>query len=564
MKKTTGSEYLARALEGYGVDHVFYVPAVLLRTMAALEAGGTRRILAHSEKAAAYMADGYARASLRPGVCFAQNIGGSNLASGLRDAFMARVPVIAMSGGPNYKSRHRNYYQEVEDFAQFDAVTKLNATVDHVSRLPDLLRQAFREATSGAPGPVHLRLPGVTGDDTLGGELDAELVVETRHRQVPAYRPGAEPTQIDAALKALRAAKRPIIVAGGGVALSGAQAELVKLAGKLAIPVATSLNAKGAIADDHPLSAGICGTYSRACANRAVAEADLVFFVASATGGQVTTHWQVPKPGTRTIHLDIEATQIGRNYPDTLPLVGDARTVLAQLVAALGKAKGDFDGAWPKRVRRLVAAWRRSEKANFDSAAVPLRPERVCRALTETLPDNAILVADTGHSGMWTGQMVDFIRPGQRLIRCAGSLGWSLPGAIGVKCGAPDRPVVCFAGDGAAYYHLPELETAARFGIKVVFVINNNAALSQEVQLYRMFGGAPFTERTPELWKFRPVSFANIAREFGCASWTVEKPADLNRAITAALAADGPAVVDVLTDPAIEAKNGWTPEGPGH
>src|SRR5476649_352790 len=179
MAKMTGSRYLAQTLNGYGVSHVFHVPAVLINTLAEMEDLPIRRVMTHGEKSAAYMADGYARASFRPGVCFAQNVGGSNLAAGLRDAYMAGAPVIAMTGGPSAASRYRNFYQEVEDFPQFDAVTKFNASVDHVSRLPDLLRQAFRVATSGAPGPVHLRLPGVTGE-IIDGEAELDPLVEKR------------------------------------------------------------------------------------------------------------------------------------------------------------------------------------------------------------------------------------------------------------------------------------------------------------------------------------------------------------------------------------------------
>ncbi len=160
MPKTTGAQLLAEMIRGYGLTHVFYVPQVIPRGLVAMEDAGIRRVVAHSEKAAAYMADGYARARGGPGICLAQPIGASNLASGLRDPFMARSPVIAISGGPAVPSRYRHAYQEVEDFTQFDAVTKANFTVDSPSRLPDLLRQAFRTATSGMPGPVHLRFQG--------------------------------------------------------------------------------------------------------------------------------------------------------------------------------------------------------------------------------------------------------------------------------------------------------------------------------------------------------------------------------------------------------------------
>ena len=229
MPKMTGSRYLAETLHVHGVSHVFFVPAVVLQAMAEMEDFGIRRVMTHGEKAAAYMADGFARASRRPGICLAQNIGASNLAAGLRDAYMARSPVIALTGGPTPRSRYRNFYQEVEDLSQFDPVTKFNARVDDPERLQDLLRQAFRVTTSGSPGPTHLQLRGALGD-SLETEGDYSLVVEEIHSRVPAYRPAPDAGDIKRALDLIAKASRPIIVAGGGVTISAAAAELRSLA----------------------------------------------------------------------------------------------------------------------------------------------------------------------------------------------------------------------------------------------------------------------------------------------------------------------------------------------
>jgi acetolactate synthase-1/2/3 large subunit len=359
------------------------------------------------------------------------------------------------------------------------------------------------------------------------------------------------------ALRALDAAERPIIVAGGGVAWSGAQAEVVQLAEQLNVPVATALNAKGAILDTHPLAVGVCGTYSRTCANRAVAEADLVFYIGSHTGSQVTARWQVPKPGTSTvIQLDIDAREIGRNYPVKHALLGDARTVLRQMLQAAGQGKPRTP--WLARVKTLVEEWRTLVATNTDSDAVPMRPERVCRELSSALPGNAVLVSDTGHSGIWTGALVNFTRPGQRLIRCAGSLGWAFPGALGVKCALPDAPVVCFAGDGGFYYHLAELETAARYGINLVVIVNNNGALNQEIPHFdKAYGGDP-DERGREMWGFTPVNFVKVAESLGCMGIRVEKPEQMGPAIQKALAAGKPVVIDTVTDHRAFSPKTWT------
>ena len=229
MAKVTGARFVADLLRGYGVTHVFFVPQMLLETLTGMEGMGIRRVMVHGEKAAVYMADGYARACGRPGICMAQHVGASNMAAGLRDAYLACSPVIAITGGPAPAARYRHAYQELEDFTQFEHTTKLNAHVDHINRLPDMLRQAFREATTGAPGPVHLQIGGHHAESVLM-EADLTLRVEEEFRQVPPYRPAADASHVSAALDLLARAERPIIVAGGGVAWSKAQAELVALA----------------------------------------------------------------------------------------------------------------------------------------------------------------------------------------------------------------------------------------------------------------------------------------------------------------------------------------------
>src|SRR5437588_975698 len=289
-RRMTGAECLAEMLKGYGVTHVFMVPAVLRRSFAEMERRtGIKRIHTHGEKSAAYMADGYARASGRPGLCMAQVIGALNLAAGLRDAYLAHSPVIAFTGGRDPQTKFRKVYQEVDDLPAFEPVTKFNATVDDVSRLPDMVRQAFRVATSGTPGPVHLQFRGNEGQIDAE-EAEMEPFCEPQFARVPPYRPRPEETSVSSALGHLQNSPRPVIVAGGGVRASGAASELVALAEALQIPVATSLNGKEAIPGNHPLAVGMVGTYSRESANRVVNGADLVCFVGSETGG-MTTHF---------------------------------------------------------------------------------------------------------------------------------------------------------------------------------------------------------------------------------------------------------------------------------
>jgi len=322
-EKPTGARVLADMLAGYGVTHVFMVPAVLRRTMAELERRTTiHRIQTHGEKAAAYMADGYARACGRPGICMAQHVGALNLAAGLRDAYLAHSPVLAFTGGRDPRTSFRKLYQEVDDVPAFEQVTKFNATVDAVERIPDLVRQAFRVAVSGAPGPVHLQFRGNEGQ-VDAEEAEIEAICEPMFSRVPPFRPEPEPGSVRQALALLEHAERPVLIAGGGVRASGAGAELVALAEKLAIPVATSLNGKDVIRAEHPLAVGVVGTYSRESANRVVAQADLVCFIGSATGGMTTNIWNCPKIGVAAIQIDIDPEALGRNYPLRAAVLGD-------------------------------------------------------------------------------------------------------------------------------------------------------------------------------------------------------------------------------------------------
>jgi len=539
MARMTGSRFFAEAMRGYGVTHLFYVNSIIGNAMREIEKTEVQRVITHGEKAAAYMADAYSRASRRVGVCLCQDIGSTNLLAGVRDAYMASSPVIAITGGQNDQPRYRHAYQNAEDFCAWDAVTKANYSVDNVHRFPDLLRQAFRVATTGTPGPVHLELRGNAGQ-MLDGEGDFDVVVEERFTHYPAFRPVAEPAAIKEAIAELMKASRPIIVAGGGAASSGAGSEIIRLAETLSIPIATSLHAKSIVPDEHPLNVGVPGSYSRWCANKAIEAADLVFFIGSHTGGQVTNGWQIPKLGTPTIQLDINPEELGRNYPNKVALHGDAKATL-QRMNEMAERQAPRE-TWLAQVNEFVEAfWAESDPLR-KSDAVPIRPERICNELENWLPADATLVVDTFHAAMWTAQMIR-MKGGQNYLRCGGSLGWGLPAALGTKAALPNKPVIGFVGDAGFYYHIGELETAARYKLNAVIVVNTN------------YSGGVMEKVAYD----RGVNFSKVAESLGCFGIRVEKPGDIRGALEKALASGRPAVVDVVTDSAIQAKRGWVP-----
>jgi len=552
----TGGRFIAEMAHGYGITHVFFMPYIGPRALMEMEKLGIKRVQTHGEKAAAYMADAYARTKRALGLCMAQAVGALNLAAGLQDAYLACSPVVALTGRELLINQLRHAYQEVDHVNPFSAVSKYSAYVSTPEHLPVYLRQAFRAATTGTPGPVHLDFEGIAGQGVVEPEADLEIVVEEAFSRLPPFRPEAELSTIDAALQLLDRAQSPVIVAGGGVVASDARNELIELAEKLAIPVATSLNAKNMFPSDHNLAVGVPGSYSRACSNQLMFEADLVFFIGSHAGGQVTNAYQIPPQGTPIIQLDINPEEIGRNYPVQVGLQGDVKSSLRRMIDRA--APGNTRAAWLNRVQELVQQWKEDVSHLVNSDILPMRPERLCRELSDYLPSDAILVSDTGHAGIWTGTMLDLKHADQSYLRCSGSLGWGLPAAMGAKCAQPDRPVLCFTGDGGIWYHIAELETAVRCGINTVTVVNNNHSLNQEQGgVEQTYGGR--TAGSDELWLFEDADFARIAESFGALGITVNKPGELPGALDRAFASGRPAVVDVKTHVEGIAPRAWMP-----
>lgn len=558
MSNVTAASWLAKSLAARGIDHVFFIDAILRRSLVEMEHEGIRRVLVHSEKAAAYMADGYARVRGAPGICFSQAVGAANLAAGMQDAYLAQAPVLAFTGRKVSKYRHRNAYQEVDHPAMFRAVTKTSVDVDDAADLPRLLAHAWRTAISGTPGPVHLDVLGHMGEVLEAGTVVAKVAAGLPASTLPLHRELAEEAEIEAALARLTEAPRVAIVAGTGAMQSGAGDEIRRLAEVLQAPVGTSLGARGIIATDHPLSIGTVGSYSAPPTNQIVAGADVVFFIGCRTGDQVTLDWRIPDLATPVVHLDVDPVEIGRSYPDTIGICGDPKRNLARLLELTGNIPAR-DGVYAEEAAEAMAEWRRgfAERAGDEGGAI--RVEAIMSAITEALPETGIIVADTGFSSIWSCTGIELNGGGQTYLRAAGSLGWSFPAALGAQCAAPDRRVVCFTGDGGLYYHLTELETARRYGIPLVLVVNNNSGFGQSIENIRTVQGD--TPGTPEeLGLFGPLDFSKIAQEFGIEGHRIEKHADLRPALEAALAGNQPVVLDVVTDIGPRAPVHWKPK----
>jgi acetolactate synthase I/II/III large subunit len=261
-----------------------------------------------------------------------------------------------------------------------------------------------------------------------------------------------------------------------------------------------------------------------------------------------TNFWTVPKIGVAAIQIDIEPECLGRNYPLKAAVLGDAKIVLARMLEhADGKTATKRNG-WLEKSRLICTEWYSKYQPMFQSDAVPIRPERICGELTKNVPDDAIVVADTGHAGMWMGGFYDLRVPTQSYIRSAGHLGWAFPAGLGAKCACPDRPVIVFTGDAGLWYHIGEIETAVRWKINSVTVVNNNASGNQSKRGFDRAYGGQQTEQARELWTYRMVNFARVAEDIGALGIRVEKPAEIAPALQRALKADRPVIVDVATD----------------
>ncbi len=498
-----------------------------------------------SEKNAAFAAYAYAQVTGRPGVCDGTvGPGVTNLVSGIAEAWAASIPVIAISGDVPTSRVGKWAAQEVDMRSVLKPFTKAVLRVERADKIPETVRMAFRVATSGRPGPVHLVFPA----DILAAELDDrdDLAVEAECSVFPSRRSGPDPVAIERAADLLAGAQRPLVFAGGGVLTSGASAGLIALAELLSAPVATSMMGKGSIPEDHPLAIGAAVTFFdprgvyQMRGHRFVADADLVLFVGTRTDEAATAVWTMPRPGVRAIHIDIDPVEIGRNYPVEVGIVADAKLALSALVAALQTRRIRSDGSQRRAaIRVAVEEWWRAVRPKLESNEVPITGHRVVHELRQLLDPEAIVVTDASLVPYYTGAFFDVRRAGRAYVspRGLGSLGSSLPMTIGAKLGAPERQVVGFGGDGGFAMAFAELETMRRTGLHATYVLLNNSALGYGVMTLK-----------PDIsQRYEDVDYTRAAEAFGWLGMRVSRPADLGDALRSALAADRPALVEVIS-----------------
>jgi acetolactate synthase-1/2/3 large subunit len=455
--------------------------------------------------------------------------------------------------------------QALDQVALLAPVTKWLASVPDAAAMPGLVRQAFRTATSGRPGPVALVLP----QDVLDGAADpvAPRAESRRFGSFPAFRPAPEPADIEAAARVLRRAARPFLLAGGGVMHSGAGPALTALAERLSAAVGTTLTGKGAIAENHPLSVGVTGAMGTSAAATALAEADVVLLAGTKSSGGATYGWTLPRADQHVVQLDIDPVELGRAFGVTAALLGDARAGLDALLTKLdsGSANGTAAvaeraggaavaaepdrTAWRARLAELTADWRAARDRERASAAVPVTPQRVLAAVQETLGPADRLICDASLASGWGGVYYEQLQPGRQVLSPRGlaGLGYAVPAAIGAATAAAAADTagrtVVLAGDGALAYAAGELATLAELALPVTIVVLNNRSLGWIRWYRRVTFGRGFEDDD-----FADVRYADVARGFGLHAERVTHPAGLRTALASALAGGRPALVDVVTE----------------
>lgn len=548
----TGAEAMVRMLQAHGVEHIFGLcgdtTLPLYDAMSRLDHGITH-FLTRDERHAAYMADGYARVTGKPGVCEGPSGGGATyILPGVVEANESSIPILAITTDISTTARGRYPLTELDQTALFRPLTKWNGSIDDAQRLPAMVRSAFRAMTTGRPGAAHLALPF----DVQKAQTDVdEIWADPHHTHFPAEPSGPDPEAIKDAANMLVAAKKPVAICGGGVVIAGAMDVLHALAQSLNMPVATTVSGQGSIAETDPLAVGVVGSNGAVPATRAVVdEADLVLFIGCRAGSVTTERWRSPKPGTPIVHIDSDPEVISANYQTQAALVGDARLALIALAAEVASHSPNVDG---NGIARAARAWQ-AKLADFEPLANsierPIRPERVVAALMGLLDDDAQIVADPGTPCPYFSAHYRWPRAGRQFItnRAHGALGYALAASMGAHIGRPDVKTVAVMGDGSFGFCCGEFETITRYRMPITSIVFSNSTYGW----IKAGQNSGFDKRFYNV-DFNRTDHAAVASAFGVKSWRVEDPEDLQAVLKEALAHDGPTLVDVISQPLHEA-----------
>ena len=547
----TGAEAAVEMLKAHGVAIIFGLcgdTSLPFYDALARLPHGMRHILARDERSAAYMADGYARVSGKVGVCEGPSGGGvTYIIPGLAEANESSVPLLCINSDISVGARGRYTLTELDQGALMRPVTKWNTVIDRAEDLPGAFREAFEQITTGRPGAAHIALPF----DVQNGAVNrADVHGEPRFGSCPAERVAPDSDSVQRAARLLRDAARPVFICGGGVIISGAEPELLKLAERLSAPVATTISGKGSIVEHHPLAVGVVGSNGGTPETRSIIDqADCIVFAGCRAGSVTTERWRHPVPGTaKIVHLDVDSAVPGTNYPVEAALIGDAQLALRMLNEALGDAQRPLETSQVQKAKEQKFA---KFQALAESPAKPIKPERLVAAMNATLDPDAIVVADAGTPCPYFSAFYEVRGTGRRFFsnRAHGALGYSMAAAMGAHFARPSVKCVSVMGDGSFGFTCGELETAARYRLPITFIVISNATFGW-IKAGQRFG---YGERYFAV-DFAVTDHAAVAAAFGVKSWRVTEPDELSKSLKEALAHGGPSLVDIVCQPLHEAK----------
>lgn len=549
MKEMTGGEALVEMLSLHGVELAFgmggFQPLPYYDAIARQSA--LRHVLIRDEKHGAFAADAYARVTNRPAIADATlGPGATNLLSGAAESQGASVPLILLTADVNREIKGRSATQETDQFQMLAPAVKHSVTISSIARIPEQVRRAINLSTSGRPGPVNINIP----EEVFHGSHDfdeRDFYADPAATRVGGRRIRADQADIDRAAALISRAKRPLLLLGGGIHLSEAYEQLANLLEVRAMPVATTIGGKGSIAENHPLSAGVFGRFSR-FANDLIGEADLLVVIGCKLGEISTNRWSLLPEGVDLVHIDIDPGELGKVYGATVGIWADAASALADLAQAVDPQPDHVRSDVIEEVANRRARWLEDAMPILESDDEPIVMGRVLNELQQALPEEAIVVADGGFAAHWSAILYECRFAGRGYIANRGqaAIGYGAPGAIGAKLARPDVPVVALCGDNGFAMAIAEVETAKRVGANVLFMVVNNETLGYVKALQHGIYDDRFVSVD-----FLPVDYAAIARGFGCDGQVVTSPDALAEAIAAGLASDVPHVLDVriTTDP---------------
>jgi len=528
----TGAQMIVRALEAEGVKHVFGIPGgSVIPLYDAMGEASFKTILTRHEQAAVHAADSYARVTGKTGVCIATSgPGATNIITGLANAHMDSVPLVAITGQAATSVIGTDGFQEADIFGCSLPLVKHSFLVHSLKELPRALKGAFLIASSGRPGPVLVDIPSDIQKASGPFEYPEEV-------HFPGYDPQGKQdlSFLEEAAKALFEASRPVIIAGGGTIISGVSRELFKLATEAQIPVATTLMGKGAFPEDHPLSLGMLGMHGTAWANTAVSRADVIFAAGMRFSDRSTGDRKYFAAGARIIHADIDKAEFGKNVRADFPLLGHLSRILPEFRKRLhGPAKHHVQ--WLEEIDKVRQSYELHETSGSG-----LNPAEVIRRVRSRVAPDDLVTTEVGQHQMWAALHWKTTVPRTFITSGGlGTMGYGLPAAVGAAFARPGRPVTCFSGDGSFFMNVQELETCVRYGLPVRIIVFNNGSLGMVRQWQELFWDKRYIQTCEE----PACSISRVARAFGFSTWTVLDPSQLEEALDGAFAAEGPSLVE--------------------